>query len=111
MAAFVIEGATFPGTELRNYQVLGTYDRVLVGKASIVEVGTLPTRNMTRGNGARFNKHFSAQPELTGLHAPVKDDGFLYVTILTCRDRHDMEKFHEIAVAVIEKRFLRLCLL
>lgn len=101
----VIEGQAFPGTKLRNYQVLGVYGRVLIGKASIVEAGALPTRNLTRSNGAKFNRSFSKKADIPGLFVPPPDGGFLYVTFLTCRDRYDMGKFHEIAVTVIESDF------
>jgi len=101
----VIEGQNFPGTELRSYQPICRYGRVLVGKASIQDPGELPSQNITRANGATVNvKHGSTAcfPGF-GPKPPVED--VIYALLLTCRDRNDPERYTHVAIAVLEPDF------
>ena len=106
----VIQGSCFPGTQLRNYQVLVEYGSIVVGKATIAEVGELPTKNLTRANGVTLNRSYAEQLELPSFSQAVEarvdsSDVPMYVTILTCRDRNNLSGLHEVAVAVIDASF------
>ncbi|QJE73420.1 hypothetical protein HHL28_10250 [Aerophototrophica crusticola] len=100
-----ILGEYFPGTSLRNYQVLGKFGQVVIGCASIGDARTLPTANMTRANGALLNKPYSKQLALPTFEDEFEESEAIYVLILTCRDRKDVLKLHEVAIAVIEPDF------
>jgi hypothetical protein len=101
----VINGSHFPGTELRSYQVVAHYGRVLLGRATIADRRELPTRNITRSNGASLNRPFTLKPELPGLLPAPAVDSVLYALLLTCRDRRDASKLFEVAIGIIENDF------
>lgn len=101
----VIEGENFPGTELRSFQPISRYGRVLFGKASIPDPGGLPTQNVTRGNGAKVNVRHGTAEFLPGLAPPAPTEDVVYVLLLTCRDRNDPAKYQHVAIAALEPDF------
>lgn len=101
----VIEGENFPGTELRSFQPICRYGRVLFGKASIPDPGELPTQNVTRGNGAKVNVRHGTAEFLPGLAPPAPTEDVIYALLLTCRDRNDPAKYLHVAIAVLEPDF------
>lgn len=98
----VLEGGCFPGTTLRSYQSLCRYGRVLIGKASISEIGALPNPNMTRANGAKLNVPYGSQTYLEGLEPQAPTEDVVYMLLLTCRDRNDVKSLAEVAIGVLE---------
>lgn len=102
---FVIEDDNFPGTELRSFQPICRYGRVLFGKASIPDPGELPTRNVTRSNGAKVNVPHGTAAFLPGLEPPAPTKDVVYVLLLTCRDRNDPARYQHVAIAALEPDF------
>jgi hypothetical protein len=98
----VINGECFPGTVLRNYQLLGRYGRLVLGKASIARPRALPKGNFTRRNGATLNRPYSLQPDMFASRLDITDQTSIYALMLTCADRKSLMRLHEIAIAVIE---------
>lgn len=98
----VIEGGTFPGTELRTYQPIHRFRRVLIGVASISDPGETPSRNITRTNGAKVNVLYGSASFLPGLEPNPPTEDVIYVLLLTCRDRNDPTKYVETAIAALE---------
>lgn len=101
----VIEGENFPGTDLRSFQPICRYGRVMFGKASIPDPGELPTQNVTRGNGAKVNVRHGTAEFLPGLAPPAPTEDVVYVLLLTCRDCNDPEKYQHVAIAALEPDF------
>lgn len=101
----VINGENFPGTELRTYQPISRFGRILIGKASIPDPGELPTQNLTRKNGAKVNVKHATTGYLFGCEPVGSTEDVIYVLLLTCRDRNDPESYEEVAIAVLEPDF------
>jgi hypothetical protein len=101
----VIEDDNFPGTELRSFQPICRYGRVLFGKASIPDAGELPTRNVTRSNGAKVNVLLGSATFLPGLEPAAPTEDVVYVLLLTCRDRNDLARYQHVAIAALEPDF------
>jgi hypothetical protein len=104
VGGFPLEAGCFPGTTLRNYQTLGRHGRVLIGRASMSEIGALPSANLTRTHGAMLNSSYGTQPYLDGL-APASTEELLYVLLLTCRDSRSVKDLAEVAIGVLEPDF------
>jgi len=98
---FALPDGVLPGTELRLFNDCYVFGDVLLGRASMVEAGSLPKKNLTRSRAStlnRFRQTTFLEPEAsTGAKAPT-----VFVLILSSRDFSDLSKPGEIAVAVIE---------
>ena len=95
-----IDGGVFPGTALRNFQMLAVFGSVLIARATIGEVRALPKQCASRVNGSTINWPFSGQE---GLFPPEPlDDPAMFALLLTCKDKEVRGRFHEIALGVIE---------
>jgi hypothetical protein len=94
------DGGLFPGTELRNFQVLARFGSVLLARASIFEVRALPSACTTRKNGSSLNSPFSHQEELFSLERG--DDPTMFALLLTCRDKEVRGRYHEVAIGLVE---------
>lgn len=94
------DGGLFPGTELRNFQMLARFGSVLLARASIFEIRALPSACTTRRNGSRLNSAFSHQEEL--FSREWGDDPTMFALLLTCRDKEARGRYHEVAVGAVE---------
>lgn len=103
--ATVVEEGCFPGTELRIFQPIIQYRRVLFGKASIPDAGELPARNVTRVNCAQMNARHGKVSYLPGMGPTLPSEDLVHVLLLTARDRNDATAYADIGIGAIEPDF------